>query len=335
MADSDEVDPQAPALPRGRRRGSAAANVPSLRIEPEPEAEANAPEVQPNIPVRGRGRRRVAAEPVADELEAEPPRRASRGRRPVAEAPAEVEAEPPAEEVAEPPPRRASRGRSVAEPPAEEEQEEEEEEEPPRRGLRRLRHENANRQRNENNNGNDAPIGPDEDAEGEDAEGAEEEREGEGDGEDGAGGAMGMIAQMLQGFTSFLKKDPIEESYDGAREEPPYPAVKDLYDRVKENPDDQDVIEEASTSFTELKNGFQPEGCDTDINIAMKQRCAGVKAGLYLGLYDIRKSIDESLTKMRPIQQPAVLRRIDRAARPEYEVANNDNEANVFVPADL
>jgi len=300
MADSDEVDPQAPALPRGRRRGSAAANVPSPRIEPEPEEEANAPEVQPNIPVRGRGRRRVAAEPVADEVEAEPPRRASRGRRPVAEA------------------------------PAEDEQEQEEEEEPPRRGLRRLRHENANRQRNENNNGNDAPIGPDEDA-----EGAEEEREGEGDGEDGAGGAMGMIAQMLQGFTSFLKKDPIEESYDGAREEPPYPAVKDLYDRVKENPDDQDVIEEASTSFTELKNGFQPEGCDTDINIAMKQRCAGVKAGLYLGLYDIRKSIDESLTKMRPIQQPAVLRRIDRAARPEYEVANNDNEANVFVPADL
>ena len=144
-----------------------------------------------------------------------------------------------------------------------------------------------------------------------------------------------MIAQMLQGFTSFLKTDPIEESYDGAREEPPYPAVKDLYDRVKENPDDQDVIEEASTSFTELKNGFQPEGCDTDINIAMKQRCAGVKAGLYLGLYDIRKSIDESLRRMRPIQQPAVLRRINRAARPEYEVANNNNQANVFVPADL
>jgi hypothetical protein len=301
MADSDEVDPQVPALPRGRRRGAAAANVPSPRIELEPEAEPNAPEVQPNIPVRGRGRR-PAAEPPAEEQEqeeAEPPRRASRGRRPAAEPPAE-------------------------------EQEQEEEVEPPRRGgLRRLRHENANRQRNENNNGNDAPIGPDE--EGEEAEG---EEEGEEDGEE-AEGAMGMIAQMLQGFTSFLKTDPIEESYDGAREEPPYPAVKDLYDRVKENPDDQDVIEEASTSFTELKNGFQPEGCDTDINIAMKQRCAGVKAGLYLGLYDIRKSIDESLTRMRPIQQPAVLRRIDRAARPEYEVANNDNEANVFVPADL
>jgi hypothetical protein len=67
----------------------------------------------------------------------------------------------------------------------------------------------------------------------------------------------------------------------------------------------------------------------------MKQRCSFVKAGLYLGLYDIRKSIDESLTRMRPIQQPAVLRRIDRASRPEYDVANNDNEANVFVPADL
>ena len=145
---------------------------------------------------------------------------------------------------------------------------------------------------------------------------------------------MGMIAQMLQGTVNFLKTDPIKETYNGVREEPPYPALQDLYDRVKENPDDQDVIEEASTSFTELKNGFQPEGCDTDINIAMKQRCAGVKAGLYLGLYDIRKSIDESLRRMRPIQQPAVLRRINRAARPEYEVANN-NQANVFVPADL
>ena len=170
----------------------------------------------------------------------------------------------------------------------------------------------------------------DEEGEGGDAEDEGEGAEGEGE---GAGGAMGMIAQMLQGTVNFLKTDPIKETYDGAREEPPYPALQDLYDRVKENPDDQDVIEEASTSFTELKNGFQPEGCDTDINIAMKQRCAGVKAGLYLGLYDIRKSVDESLKQMRPIQQPGVLGRIDRAARPEYEVANNG--ANVFVPADL
>jgi hypothetical protein len=275
---------------------------------------ADSEEVNPGA--RPRGRRRSAGAAAA----AEPAPRIEQG--PAAEPPAEVE---------EAPPRRASRGRRVvAEPPAEEEQEQEEEAEPPPRGLRRLRHENANRQRNENNNGNDAPIGPDEEREGGDAE-----DEGEGGEGEGAGGAMGMIAQMLQGTVNFLKTDPIKETYNGAREEPPYPALQDLYDRVKENPDDQDVIEEASTSFTELKNGFQPEGCDTDINIAMKQRCAGVKAGLYLGLYDIRKSIDESLRRMRPIQQPAVLRRINRAARPEYEVANNNNQANVFVPADL
>jgi len=301
MADLDEVNPGARPLGRRRSAGAAAAAEPPPPIEPEPEG-ANAADGQPDIPVWGRGRRRAAEPPAEEEQEqeeeAEPPRRASRGRRP------------------------------VAEPPAEEEQEQEEEEEPPRRGLRRLRHENANRQRNENNNGNNAPIGPDEEGEGGEGEG------GEGEGE-AAGGAMGMIAQMLQGTVNFLKTDPIKETYDGARDEPPYPALKDLYDRVKENPDNQDVIEDASTSFTELKNGFQPEGCDTDINIAMKQRCAGVKAGLYLGLYDIRKSVDESLKQMRPIQQPAILRRIDRAARPEYEVPNNDNQANVFVPADL
>jgi hypothetical protein len=144
-----------------------------------------------------------------------------------------------------------------------------------------------------------------------------------------------MIAQMLQGFTSFLKTDPIEEAHGLDRDEEPVPALKQLYDRVKEDPDNQGVIDEVTHNFTQLKAGYRPEGCDTDINIAMKQHCSDLKAGLYLGLYDIRKSIDESLTRMRPIQQPAVLRRIDRASRPEYDVANNDNEANVFVPADL
>jgi hypothetical protein len=146
---------------------------------------------------------------------------------------------------------------------------------------------------------------------------------------------MGMIAQMLQGTVNFLKTDPIEKAYAEDRDEDPVPALKQLYERVKENPDNQRVIDEATTGFTELKDQHQEEGCDTDINIAMKQRCSRLKAGLYLGLYDIRKSIDESLTRIRPIQQPGVLRRIDRAARPEYDVANNDNEENVFVPADL
>ena len=142
---------------------------------------------------------------------------------------------------------------------------------------------------------------------------------------------MGIIAQMLQGTVNFLKTDPIEEKYGHDRDEEPVPSLKQLYDGVKENPDDQGVIDQATTRFSELKDEHREEGCDTDINIAMKQRCSGLKAGLYLGLYDIRKSVDESLKQMRPIQQPAVLRRIDRAVRP----TENDNEDNVFVPADV
>ena len=196
-----------------------------------------------------------------------------------------------------------------------------------RGGLRGLRHANANANREREAN---VLIDPEEGKREEGEEG--EEGEGGEDGEDGeGGGAMGIIAQMLQGTVNFLKTDPIEEKYDSAREEPLYPVVKELYDGVKENPDDQGVIDQATTRFSELKDEHQEEGCDTDINIAMKQRCSGVKAGLYLGLYDIRKSVDESLKQMRPIQQPAVLRRIDRAVRP----TENDNENNVFVPADV
>ena len=60
----------------------------------------------------------------------------------------------------------------------------------------------------------------------------------------------------------------------------------------------------------------------------MNPRCLGVQAGLYMRLFDIRKSIDDSLEQMKPIQQRAVLARINREARPEY-----NGEDDVFVPA--
>ena len=60
----------------------------------------------------------------------------------------------------------------------------------------------------------------------------------------------------------------------------------------------------------------------------MNPKCLGIQAGLYMRLFDIRKSINESLEQMKPIQQQAILARINREARPEY-----NGEDNVFVPA--
>ena len=333
MADLDEIDPQAPARPRGRRRSAAAAPA----AEPAADAPVEAdPPVEADVPAP-RSRRRSAAAAPAEEPAADAPPPRSR-RRSAAAAPAEpaadapVEADAPIEANAPAPRSRRRSARVVAEP------EEEEGNAPaPRRrgGLRGLRHANANANREREAN---VLIDPEEgkrEEEGEE-EGGEEGAEGGEGGEEGAeggegGGAMGIIAQMLQGTVNFLKTDPIEEKYGHDRDEEPVPSLKQLYDGVKENPDDQGVIDQATTRFSELKDEHREEGCDTDINIAMKQRCSGLKAGLYLGLYDIRKSVDESLKQMRPIQQPAVLRRIDRAVRP----TENDNEDNVFVPADV
>lgn len=289
-------------------------------------------------PQPGRRQRRVAAEPVAAEPVAEPVAeapRARRQRRAPAQEPAEPIADEPVEEAAPAP--RSRRQRAPAEPvePAEEAEAEAEAEAPsgPRR-LRRSARSAASRRRNLRESRRvlaESGLNAEDNREGQEAQEAQEAEveEGEEGAEEGEQmGPLGMVGAMIKGTVNYLKTDPFENAFGSdITEEEPYPALTQLYETAKENPDSPDTLRQVTTNFRTLKQGYHNAGCDTDINISLNPRCIGVKAGLYMKLYDIRKSINESLEQMRPIQQPAVLARIDREARPEY------GDEDVFVPA--
>ena len=274
-----------------------------------------------------------------------PPDRRQRAA-PVAAAEAAEPAEPAepaesAEAVAQPRPRRR-RGAAAEEPV-----EEEAAEAPsgPRRSARKPARSATSKKRNlresrrilaENGiNAENAREGGEEGADG--AEVAEEEgkqqEDGEGveGGEGGEGGEMGplgMIGAMLKSTVNYLKTDPYKSAFEDDVTEEPYPSLTQLYETAKENPDSPETLRQVTSDFRALKQGYHNSGCDTDINISMNPRCLGVQAGLYMRLFDIRKSIDDSLEQMKPIQQRAVLARINREARPEY-----NGEDDVFVPA--
>jgi hypothetical protein len=285
-------------------------------------------------PQPGRRQRRVAAEPVAEPVAAEPVAeapRARRQRRAPAQEPAEPIADEPVEEAAPAP--RSRRQRAPVEPVGEAEAEEAEAPSGPRR-LRRSARSAASRRRNLRESRRvlaESGLNAENNREGQEAEEgeaqeAEEAEEGAEEGEQM--GPLGMVGAMIKGTVNYLKTDPFENAFGSdITEEEPYPALTQLYETAKENPDSPDTLRQVTTNFRTLKQGYHNAGCDTDINISLNPRCIGVKAGLYMKLYDIRKSINESLEQMRPIQQPAVLARIDREARPEY--GNED----VFVPA--
>jgi len=285
-------------------------------------------------PQPGRRQRRVAAEPVAAEPVAEAPR-ARRQRRAPVEAAAEPVADEPVEEAAEAAAPRSRRQRVPAEPAGEAEAEAEAPSGP--RRLRRSARSAASRRRNLRESRRvlaESGLNAEDNREGQEAQEAAEAEEAEvEEGEEGAEegeqmGPLGTVGAMIKGTVNYLKTDPIENAFGSdITEEEPYPALTQLYETAKENPDSPDTLRQVTTNFRTLKQGYHNAGCDTDINISLNPRCIGVKAGLYMKLYDIRKSINESLEQMRPIQQPAVLARIDREARPEY--GNED----VFVPA--
>ena len=254
---------------------------------------------------------------------------------------AAAEAAEPAEAVAQPRPRR--RRGAAAEAPVEEEAAEAPS--GPRRSARKPARSPASKKRNlresrrilaENGiNAENAREGGEEGADG--AEVAEEEgkqqEDGEGveGGEGGEGGEMGplgMIGAMLKSTVNYLKTDPYKSAFENDVTEEPYPSLTQLYETAKENPNSPETLRQVTSDFRALKQGYHNSGCDTDINISMNPRCLGVQAGLYMRLFDIRKSIDDSLEQMKPIQQRAVLARINREARPEY-----NGEDDVFVPA--
>jgi len=137
-----------------------------------------------------------------------------------------------------------------------------------------------------------------------------------------------MIGAMLKSTVNYLKTDPYRSAFEKNVTDEPYPSLTQLYETTKENPNSPETLRQVTSDFRALKQGYHNSGCDTDINISMNPRCLGVQAGLYMRLFDIRKSIDDSLEQMKPIQQQAVLARINREARPEY-----NGEDDVFVPA--
>jgi hypothetical protein len=324
MADSNSEDEVAPRPTRRQRQVPAAAQV-----------EAPADDEPVNAPAEPRGRRQrkapVAAPAEAQEeapVEAPVEARGRRQRKATVAAPAEVPAEaqeeaaaeaPVEEEAAEAPsgPRRSARkpAKSAA---------------TKRRNLRESRRILAESGFNAENNreGVEERVEGEAEAGEEEVEGGEGEEGQEGQAEEGEMGPLGMIGAMLKGTVNYLKTDPYEQAFSTNITEEPYPSLKELYETAKENPNSAETLRQVTSDFRALKQSYHDEGCDTDINVSMNPRCIGVQAGLYMRLFDIRKSIDDSLEQMRPIQQQAVLARINREARPEY-----NGEENVFVPA--
>jgi hypothetical protein len=304
MADSDS-DNEVPAAGRERRGPVAEPRARRQRAVPIEEAVA-----EPAEPVAApRARRQRAApleEPVAEPAEPVAAPRARRQRAVPIEEPVAEPAEPV--EVPSGAPRRSARkprAKSVA---------------TKRRNLRESRRVLAQ-----------SGINAENDREGgeEGGEVAEERREApEEGGEAPEEGPLGMIGAMLQKTVNYLKTDPYENAFGNDISEEPYPSLKELYETAKENPDSAETLRQVTSDFRSLKQGYHNAGCDTDINISMNPKCLGVQAGLYMRLFDIRKSIDDSLEQMKPIQQQAILARINREARPEY-----NGEEDVFVPA--
>jgi pyruvate/2-oxoglutarate dehydrogenase complex dihydrolipoamide acyltransferase (E2) component len=250
--------------------------------------------------------------------------------------------EEPVDEPAEPRPRRR-RGVAAEAPVAAEEavEEAEEEAEPPsgpRRSARRPARSPATRRRNLREsrrilaeNGINAENAREGAVEEEHQEGdVEEQQEGAEGAEGGEMGPLGMIGAMLKSTVNYLKTDPYRNAFKNDVSDEPYPSLTQLYETAKENPNSPEILRQVTSDFRALKQGYHDEGCDTDVNISMNPRCLGVQAGLYMRLFDIRKSIDDSLEQMKPIQQRAVLARINREARPEY-----NGEEDVFVPAGI
>ena len=282
-----------------------------------------------------RRQRAAPAVEAAEPAEAVAQPRGRRRRGAAAEAPVEEPVEEPAAEPAEPRPRR--RRGVAAEEAVEEAEEAEEEAEPPsgpRRSGRRPARSAASKKRNlresrrilaENGiNAENAREG----AEGGEQQEGEEGGEQQEGAEAGEMGPLGMIGAMLKSTVNYLKTDPYRSAFEKNVTDEPYPSLTQLYETTKENPNSPETLRQVTSDFRALKQGYHNSGCDTDVNISMNPRCIGIQAGLYMRLFDIRKSIDNSIEQMKPIQQQAVLARINREARPEY-----NGEDDVFVPA--
>ena len=288
------------------------------------------------VPAAGRERRGPVAEPRARRQRAAPleepvaePVAAPRARRQRA-VPLEEPVAEPAEPVAAPRARR-QRAAPIEEPVAEPAEPVEVPSGAPRRSARKPRAKSvATKRRNLRESRRvlaQSGINAENDREG--GEVAEERREApEEGGEAPEEGPLGMIGAMLKKTVNYLKTDPYENAFGNDITEEPYPSLKELYETAKENPDSAETLRQVTSDFRSLKQTYHNVGCDTDINISMNPKCLGVQAGLYMRLFDIRKSIDDSLEQMKPIQQQAILARINREARPEY-----NGEEDVFVPA--
>ena len=305
-SDSDNEVPAAgrerggPVAPRGRRQRAAPVEEP-VAVPAEPVA----------VPRARRQRAAPVEEPVAEPVAVPAEPVAPRGRRQRA-APIE---EPVAEPVAEEEPVEAPSGaprRSARKPRAKSVATK-------RRNLRESRRVlaqsgfNAENDREGGEEGREVPE-----------EGGEVPEEG---GEVPEEGPLGMIGAMLKSTVNYLKTDPYKNAFDSEIGEEPYPSLTQLYETAKENPNSPETLRQVTSDFRALKQTYHNAGCDTDVNISINPRCLGVQAGLYMRLFDIRKSIDDSLEQMKPIQQQAVLARINREARPEF------GEEDVFVPA--
>jgi hypothetical protein len=118
--------------------------------------------------------------------------------------------------------------------------------------------------------------------------------------------ALGFVADLLKQSVDYLKEDVYETDYkqDHSQGTEPYDRIKQIYETVKENPKDAEVIQQAQQQMMELKDQFEEMGCASDLKVALKPICKNVQASLYLFLHDTATDINQALQVAREVDQP-------------------------------
>jgi hypothetical protein len=262
------------------------------------------------LPEAGGGRRRRRGDPVIPAGNALPnPVEEEAGQAPPLPPPlSDFEREPPVE----------TRGRRARREPAVQVE--------PVRSSRRQRGEAPEVEAEE------APPAEEAEEQAEEAEEAEEQANAPGeDREEGPPPtALSFVASLLKRSIDFLKEDVYEADYkqEHGQGTEPYNTIKQIYETVKENPKDIEVVEQAQQQITELKDQFEEIGCASDLKVALKPICKNVQASLYLFLHDTATEINQALQAAREAEHPELSgfgnaygagNEQDEGAAPNYE----------------
>jgi hypothetical protein len=130
------------------------------------------------------------------------------------------------------------------------------------------------------------------------------------------------VASLLKQSVDFLKEDIYEQDYRTTYGEgtPIYDRLSEIYQAVKENPEDPVLVQQAVQGMTALQQEFEEIDCASDIKVSLKPICKNVRASLYLFLHDTTTEINQALKAARNAEQAE---QPEQPEQPEIEGIGN------------